>query len=78
MTNAQSSEQTASINKNNYTIEKLEQVRQKISVLRFLDFGETFTEQQSHDREACVFKILTEIHEQLFDSIKSLENQNKI
>ena len=78
MTTSQSSGQTASINKNNYAIDKLEQVRQKISVLRFLDFGQTFTEQQSNDREAYIFEILTCMHEQLSESISCLENQNAI
>ena len=78
MTRTQSSGQNASINKNNCTIDKLEQVRQKISVLRFLDFGQTFTEQQSNDREAYIFEMLTGMHEQLSESISCLENQNAI
>ena len=78
MTRTQSSVQNASINKNNYTIDKLEQVRQKLSVLRFLDFGQTFTEQQSHDREAYIFDMLTGMHDQISESISCLENQNEI
>jgi len=78
MTTPQSTLQNTSINKNNHTIDKLEQVRQKISVLRFLDFGETFTEQQSDDRETYIFDMLTGMHDQISESISYLENKNEI